>query len=93
MMELLAPSLDLTAIGKLAKNPFECRAVIVLEPEGTGKLARADLAGLPADEGDNVFFRRKRGFLAQVRGQRIIQCCGSSLDSGCRAFSPELRIG
>src|SRR5271165_7575388 len=91
MVELLAPALDLAVIGKLAEDSFERRAIIVLEAEGAGKLARADLARLPADEGENVFFRRKRGFLAQVRGQRIIRCCGHPLDSDCRAFSPEPR--
>ena len=93
MVELLTASLDVPIVRQLTQDALERRAVVILEAEGTGKFARADLAGLPADEGENVFFRRKRGFLAQVRGQRIIRCCGSSIDSDCRAFSPELTIG
>ena len=60
MVELLTASLDVPIVRQLTQDALERRAVVILEAEGTGKFARADLAGLPADEGENVFFRRKR---------------------------------
>ena len=51
LMQLLAAALDAAFVGELAQHLLEPRAVGILEAEGAGDLARADLAGLLADEG------------------------------------------
>ena len=60
-MQLLAPALDVAFVGKLAQHALELGAVGVLEAESAGDLARADLAGLLADEGEELVFAREEG--------------------------------
>ncbi len=58
-MHALAAVLDLTLIGELAQHPLEGRPVGVLGAERAGDLAGADLAGMLANEGDQLFARGK----------------------------------
>ena len=51
-MQLLAAALDAAFVGELAQHALERGAVGVLQAEGARDLARADLAGLLADEGE-----------------------------------------
>src|SRR6516225_1194816 len=59
VMQLLAAALDAAGVGEFAQHAFERGAVGVLEAEGAGDLAGADLAGLLADEGEEVVFGGK----------------------------------
>ena len=54
VMQLLAAALDLALVGELAQHALELGAVGILQAEGARDLARADLAGLLADEGEDV---------------------------------------
>ena len=56
MMQLLAAALDRAFVGKLAQHALERGAVGILQAEGARDLAGADLAGLLADEGEEVVF-------------------------------------
>ena len=56
MMQLLAAALDAAFVGKLAQHALEVGAVGVLHAEGARDLAGADLAGMLADEGEDVVF-------------------------------------
>src|SRR5262249_15393757 len=56
VMQLLAAALDAAFVGKLAQHALERGAVGVLQAEGAGDLAGADLAGLLPDEGEEVVF-------------------------------------
>ena len=62
VMQLLAPVLDDAVVGELAQHALERGAVGVLQPEGARDLAGADLAGLLADEGNEVVFGREVRF-------------------------------
>ena len=55
-MQFLAAALDHAFVGELAQHVLERGAVGVLQAEGAGDLAGADLAGLLADEGEKVVF-------------------------------------
>ena len=54
MVQLLAPLLDRSFVGKLAQQALEIGAQRVLQAEGAGDFTRADFAGLVSDEGENV---------------------------------------
>ena len=69
MVELLAPALDRALIGKLAEHALERGAIIVFQAEGARDLARADLPGLAADEGEDVLSGWERWLLAGSWGQ------------------------
>ena len=56
VMQLLAAALDAALVGQLPQHALERGAVGVLQAEGARELARADLSGLLADEGDEVVF-------------------------------------
>src|SRR5262249_6107079 len=56
VMQLLAAALDAVFVGEIAQHALERGAVGVLQAEGTGDLAGADLAGLLPDEGEEVVF-------------------------------------
>ena len=73
MVQLLAAALDAAFVGELAQHALERGAVGVLQAEGARDLARADLAGLLADEGEEVVFGGK-GRLWPSEGT----ICGSS---------------
>ena len=62
MMQLLAAALDAALIGKFAQHALERGAIGVLQTECAGDLAGADLAGLLADEGEEVVFGGKGRF-------------------------------
>jgi hypothetical protein len=66
MVQLLAPTLDHALIGKLVQHALEGGAVIVLQAEGAGDLARADLPGRAADEGKDVLSGWERGLVARA---------------------------
>src|SRR5262249_48150261 len=72
-VQFLATALDASVIGEFSKHCLECGAVGVLEPEGARDLARADLAGLSGDEGDQIVLRGKTALIAVVSGQEIVQ--------------------
>jgi hypothetical protein len=55
MMQLLAPGFDPALVGEFAQQALELGAAVVLEIEGARDLARADLSGLLADEGEHLF--------------------------------------
>src|SRR6516162_7330776 len=59
VMQLLAAALDQALVGKLAQHALEDGAIGVLQAEGARDLAGADLAGLLADEGEEVVFGGK----------------------------------
>ena len=61
-VQLLVAALDNAVVGELAQHALEGGAVGVLEPEGARDLAGADLAGLLADEGNDVVFGREVRF-------------------------------
>ena len=61
-MQLLATGFDLAAILEFAQHALEFDAVGILEPESAGDLAGADLAGLLADEGEQLVFEGREGF-------------------------------
>ena len=54
VVQFLAALLDRAVVGQFAQQALELGAHGVLEAEGAGDLAGADLAGLLADEGENV---------------------------------------
>ena len=55
-MQFLAPAFQPAFVVEFAQHAFERGAVVVLEVEGAGDLARADLTRLLADEGDELVF-------------------------------------
>ena len=59
LMQLLAAALDVALVAKLAQHALELGAVGILHAEGARDLARADFAGLLADEGNDVVFGGK----------------------------------
>jgi hypothetical protein len=59
VVELLAALLDAAFVGEVAQHGLERGTVCILEPEGTGDLTGADVAGFLADEGKHVFFAGK----------------------------------
>ena len=61
VMQLLAARLDRAVVGEVAQHALELGAHGVLEAEGAGDLAGADLAGPLADEGENVSLGGKGG--------------------------------
>src|SRR5262249_56211731 len=61
-MKLSPPAFDTAVVGKLAQHPLKRDAVDVFHAEGTRDLTRADLAGLPSDECENVVFGGEGGF-------------------------------
>ena len=62
LMQLLAAALDLAVVGELAQHVLERDAVGILHAERARDLARADFAGLLADEGKKVVFGGKGRF-------------------------------
>ena len=69
-MQLLAAAFQPAFVAQFAQHALERGAVIVLEVEGAGDFARADLAGLLADEGEKLVLGGKlRAFLAWSFGQ------------------------
>ena len=53
--ELLALAVDAAFVGQFAEQALELDPAVVLQIEGAGDFAGADLAGLVADEGDDFF--------------------------------------
>src|SRR6185312_8580465 len=53
MMQLLVASLDGASVGEIAQHALQVRAQRVLQAEGAGDFARADLARLLTDEGED----------------------------------------
>ena len=75
MMQPLAPPLDVAFVGKFAQHALERRPVGILGAECARDLARADFAGVLADEGKQLFARGKGGsfhrpLIGRVPGQR-----------------------
>ena len=60
-MQPLSPPFDVTAFGKFAQHALERGAVGILGAERAGDLARADLAGALADEGEELLARGQGG--------------------------------
>ena len=57
VMQPLSAPLDVALVGELAQHALERRAVGILGAEGARDLARADLAGVLADEGEKLLAR------------------------------------
>ena len=76
VVELLAPRLDGAGVGEVAQHLFEGGAIRILETEGAGDLAGADLAGFLADEGEQVLPGREGGMLMGLRTQICVQKVG-----------------
>ncbi len=62
MMQLLAAALDAAFVGEFAQHALERGAIGVLQAERARDLAGADLAGLLADEDEEVVFGGKGRF-------------------------------
>ena len=62
VMQLLAAALDAAFVGEFAQHALERGAIGVLQAERARDLAGADLAGLLADEGEEVVFGGKGRF-------------------------------
>ena len=58
-VQLLAPALQVTVLGKLAKHVLEVDALVSGNAEGARDLALADLAGTSPDEGQEFRFAGK----------------------------------
>ena len=69
MMQLLALGFDAAFVGEFAQHALELDAAVVLQIEGAGDLARADLAGLVADEGEDFFLAGEGGLLGMMFDQ------------------------
>ena len=74
VMQLLAAALDAAFVGQFAQHALERGAVGVLQPEGAGDLARADLAGLLADEGEDLFLGGEGGGLLGMCLANEVSC-------------------
>ena len=61
-MQRLAPVFDPSFVGKFAQHMFEGRTVGILQSERACKLTGANLAGLPANEGNEFVFGREMRF-------------------------------
>ncbi len=77
MVELLAALLDMALVGEVAQHLFEGGAVRILEAEGAGDFAGADLAGFLADEGEQVFLAGE-GVSLGLGNQTFIRKNGSA---------------
>ncbi len=64
--------LDMAMVGEVAQHLFEGGAVGILEAEGAGDFAGADLAGFLADEGEQVFLGGE-GVLMWLGNQTFIR--------------------
>ncbi len=60
LVQLLAPGFDVALVGQLAQHALQLDAAVVLQIEGAGDLARADLAGMFVDEGKDLVLAGKR---------------------------------
>ena len=74
MVQLLAAFLDRAFVGEFAQHALEFGAHGVLQAEGAGDLAGADLAGLLADEGENVSLGGKGGCFFVLLVQNRFSC-------------------
>ena len=63
VMQLLAALFDCALVGELAQQALQVGAQIVLQVEGAGDLAGADLAGALPDEGEKIGFGGEGGGL------------------------------
>jgi len=75
MMQALTPPFDVAFVGKLAQHALERRPVGIFGAECPRNLARADFAGMLADEGKQLFARGKGGsfhrpLIGRFPGQR-----------------------
>ena len=59
----------LAFVGQFAQHALELGAAVVLQIEGAGDLARADLAGLVADEGEDFFLGGEGDWFGMMFGQ------------------------
>src|SRR5262249_44814932 len=73
VMQLLAPFLDRSFLGEVAKHLLEGGAIRILETEGAGDFTGADVAGFLADEGKHVRFGREDGVSAGLGIQIYVQ--------------------
>ena len=69
VMQLLALGFDAAFVGQFAQHALQLDAAVVLQIEGAGDLARADLAGLVADEGEDFFLAGEGGLLGMMFDQ------------------------
>ena len=60
---------DAAFVGQFAQHALQLDAAVVLQIEGAGDLARADLAGLVADEGEDFFLAGEGGLLGMMFDQ------------------------
>ena len=61
LVQLLAALLDRAFVGEIAQHALEFGARGVLQAEGAGDFAGADLAGAFADEGESSALEGRRG--------------------------------
>ena len=69
MVQLLALGLDAAFVGELAQHALQLDAAVVLQIEGAGDLARADLAGLLGDKGEDFFLAGEGDLLGMMFDQ------------------------
>jgi hypothetical protein len=79
MMDFLALRLDCAGVGEVAEHLLEGGAIRVLEAEGAGDLAGADLAGFLADKGKHILLRGEGGFMG-LGTQIDVQKCQVRVD-------------
>ena len=84
MMQFLAAARDTALVRKLAHHPFERDTVRVLHAEGAGDFTDSQLAGLPADEGEELFLRSGFGGRSFHDNKVSIRSRQSSALSSCR---------
>src|SRR5262249_30713068 len=80
MMQLGAAALEPALVRQLPQHALERDAVTALDPEGACDLALARLAGVLADEGEEIFLGREgRWFALLLRQGGILNWRGSAL--------------
>ena len=80
-VQLLAPTLEVSLVGELAQHVLERDAVAAFEPERAGDLADPHLAGLHADEAEQVLLGGERTLPGALSlGQGISRLPASSCE-------------
>ena len=69
VMQLLALAFDAAFVGQFAQQALELDPAVVLQIEGAGDFAGADLAGLVADEGEDFFLGGEGDLLGMMFSQ------------------------
>jgi len=68
-VQLFTVGLDAAFVGQLTQHALQLDAAVVLQIEGAGDLARADLAGLLGDKGEDFFLAGEGDLLGMMFDQ------------------------